>query len=356
MSVIDTSQWKAFHLYDIFQIDMGNKFDRGKMPVGDEVNFVGRTGVNNGINAVCGFVENVEPYPPGLITLALGGTIGACFVQPRKFYTSQNVIVLKPKQKLSFAMKEFVSTIIWRVSNIYYSAFSNELNRHIKTDFVFWLPVTTSGSPDWDYMDSFMGEILEKEESSAKQLAALAPETSSDGHFLDVSGWKAFRIGDLFSVCTTKSLDKLMLDLSDEYEYAYVGRTEQNNGILGYLKKQDFEPNEADTFSVVQIGAKVCCYQPQGWYATQNIFKLKLHNTVPKSVSLFLASIITNTLKFVFGNNAYTSYPTKSSLENLLISLPITSDGQPDWDWMEQYMQQQFDKVEPLSKHLVELI
>lgn len=170
---LDVSWWKAFHLYDIFHIDMGNKFDRGKMPIGDEINFVGRTGLNNGINATCGAVDKVVPYPPGLITLALGGTIGACFVQPKKFYTSQNVIVLNPKQKLSFAVKTFISAIIWRVSDMYYDAFSNELNRHIKTDFVFWLPVTSDGQPDWAWMEQYMQQQLDKTEKLAEHLNEL---------------------------------------------------------------------------------------------------------------------------------------------------------------------------------------
>ena len=36
----------------------------------------------------------------------------------------------------------------------------------------------------------------------------------------------------------------------------------------------------------------------------------------------------------------------------LFIYLPVTSDGQPDWAWMEQYMQQQMDKAEVLVEHL----
>lgn len=170
---LDVSGWKEFHLYDIFHIDMGNKFDRSKMPIGDEINFVGRTGLNNGINATCGFVDKVEPYEPGLITLALGGTIGACFVQPKKFYTSQNVIVLNPKQKLSFAVKAFMSSLIWHVSNMYYDAFSNELNRHIKTDFVFWLPVTSDGQPNWAWMEQYMQQQMDKVEPLSEHLSQI---------------------------------------------------------------------------------------------------------------------------------------------------------------------------------------
>lgn len=363
MGVIDTSQWKAFHLYDIFQIDMGNKFDRGKMPVGDEVNFVGRTGVNNGINAVCGFVENVEPYPPGLITLALGGTIGACFVQPRKFYTSQNVIVLKPKQKLSFAMKEFVSTIIWRVSNIYYSAFSNELNRHIKTDFMFWLPVTPSGEPDWSYMDSFMGKILKEEEVAAEQLAALAPESEADGHFLDVSGWKAFRIGDLFEKLSlgfkaNRKFDKA-LDVdtkpSNEFDLPLVNAKDGNNGIMYWGRSADWDSAEM-TLDIVMDGAVSAgnvYAQPQHTGVLYNAYLIKPFCSMSANCLQFVATVMQSAIKEQFG---YMNKCTWDRVSALPIYLPVTSDGQPDWAWMEQYMKQQLDKVASLSEHLNEVM
>lgn len=170
---LDTSGWKAFHLYDIFEIDMGNKFDRGKMPVGDAVNFVGRTGSNNGVNAICGFVDGVAPYDAGALTLALGGTIGACFVQTDKFYTSQNVVVLFPRQPISLMAKCFLSKVIWHVSDMYYDAFSNELNKHIKTDFIFYLPVTSDGQPDWAWMEQYMQQQMDKAETLVEHLDAV---------------------------------------------------------------------------------------------------------------------------------------------------------------------------------------
>ena len=162
-----------FHLYDIFQIDMGNKFDRGKMPFGDEVNFVGRTGVNNGVNAVCGFVDDVKPYPAGYVTLALGGTLGACFLQNKPFYTSQNVIVLIPPVQASLLSLQFVSCVIWNTAAKLYSAFSNELNKHVKTDFVFYLPVTSAGEPDWTFMEQYMQQQIDKAEALVEHLDAV---------------------------------------------------------------------------------------------------------------------------------------------------------------------------------------
>lgn len=61
--VLDTDKWIEFHLYDIFEIHVGNKFDRSKMSMGaPTVNFVGRSSENNGVTAFVDEIEGTEPY------------------------------------------------------------------------------------------------------------------------------------------------------------------------------------------------------------------------------------------------------------------------------------------------------
>ena len=174
--MIDTSTWKKFHLYDIFNIDMGNKLDRGKMSDGT-IAFVGRTANNNGINARVGKVIDhekygtVEPYKKGCITLALGGSIGSCFIQEEPFYTSQNVAVLMPKTNRSdYALRFITSVITYSVLYGKYKAFTEELNKHIKTDFAVSLPATPDGQPDWQYMEDYMKAVMEESEKSLANL------------------------------------------------------------------------------------------------------------------------------------------------------------------------------------------
>ena len=174
---IDIGEWGEFHLYDLFDISMGNKMDRGKMSDGD-IAFVGRTAKENGINARVAYVENhekygtVEPYNAGCLTLALGGSIGSCFYQKEPFYTSQNVAVLIPRNNENELALLFISSVI-SFSVLYgkYEAFIEELNKHIKTDFTIMLPVTPSGEPDWQYMEEYMKEIMEEQEKNIEKLA-----------------------------------------------------------------------------------------------------------------------------------------------------------------------------------------
>lgn len=157
----DIVNWNRFHLYDIFDIDAGTKLDRIAMKFDNPtVNFVGRSGVNNGVTTCVDKVKGCEPYKAGNLTLALGGAyLGSCFVQDKDFYTSQNVIVLIPKVNMSFNTKQFICSMIFKEGQTYYKAFIDELNRHIKTDFSIKLPVDENGNIDYEYIDNFMGSI-----------------------------------------------------------------------------------------------------------------------------------------------------------------------------------------------------
>lgn len=165
-------------MYDetLFDIDMGTKLDRVKMLQSNpDVNFVGRANANNGITARVDSIAGIEPYSAGNMTLSLGGEyLGSCFVQPDKFYTSQNVIVLKPKHEMSFPVKQFIATMVFRESRSYYKAFIDELNRHIKTDFSFYLPVDSMGEPDWVYMEKYMQTTMDNTESDLSAMRSIS--------------------------------------------------------------------------------------------------------------------------------------------------------------------------------------
>ena len=130
---MNISKWKPFHLYDIFEIDSGTKMDKVAMKFDNPtINFVGRSGINNGVTAVVDEVDGFKPYEAGNLTLALGGAyLGSCFVQEKSFYTSQNVIVLIPKCDMSMNAKHFICSVIFKEGNMHYKAFIDELNRTI---------------------------------------------------------------------------------------------------------------------------------------------------------------------------------------------------------------------------------
>ena len=176
--VIETSGWGEFLLPDLFTIDMGSDLDFGKMIPSDSddaARFVGRTGLGNGVMGSVEPVEGAKLYDAGSITVALGGSIGACFVQQAPFHTSQNVAVLRPKIPIGDNAKRFVASLIQKESSLNYKAFVKELNVHLRKDFTIRLPVTTAGGPDWDRMERLMRDVMDEREQVLDALSTLLP-------------------------------------------------------------------------------------------------------------------------------------------------------------------------------------
>lgn len=106
--------------------------------------------------------------------MALGGAyLGSCFIQEEPFYTSQNVVVLIPKEDITFEAKQFIATAIFKESQNNYRAFIKELNAHIKRDFVIKLPITVDGTPDYDYMTEFISKIEYQSSNTLRTLQAV---------------------------------------------------------------------------------------------------------------------------------------------------------------------------------------
>ena len=172
---INTNEWRSFHLYDIFEIDSGTKLDKAKMDTTTpKINFVGRSNFNNGITQKVNEIQGLTPYDSGCLTLALGGAyLGSCFIQEEPFYTSQNVVVLIPKENITFEAKQFIATAIFKESQNNYRAFIKELNAHIKRDFVIKLPANTDGAPDYDCMTSYISKIKKQSWHTLEALQAI---------------------------------------------------------------------------------------------------------------------------------------------------------------------------------------
>ena len=175
LTKVQYQNYHNFSLTEIFDIDMGSKLDMVKMDTTNpEIDFVGRSSENQGVTCKVDRIVNLEPYKAGNLTLALGGAyLGACFVQRNEFYTSQNVVVLIPRDTLSIETKLFIATTIFRESQLHYKAFIDELNRHIKKDFrIILLSLEKAGKiiPDYNYTHNYFQSILNRQRNNIKHL------------------------------------------------------------------------------------------------------------------------------------------------------------------------------------------
>ncbi len=151
--------------------------------------------------------------------------------------------------------------------------------------------------------------------------------------------WGEYRMGDLFNISISKSVDKGNLEMSPvrtlTKPYSFVGRTALENGIQGYVNHLGYDPNPKNTFSVIQIGENISQFRNNEWYASQNIFLLfPLIYDFSKTHKFITASINKSLKKYSGG---YNYYPTLPLLKKEYIKLP-TKDGDIDFDFMESFI------------------
>ncbi len=156
---------------------------------------------------------------------------------------------------------------------------------------------------------------------------------------IDTSGWKEFRVGDLFVIHPTKAYKKTNAELLDGGKYPVVVNSAYNNGVGGYTSCLPTEEGNMITFSDT-VDANTIFYQKDpfvGYAHVQGLYPIGNYSDMWNALSLlFFATIFRNTalLKgFNYGNKF-----RRDVAAELLVKLPATSSGNPDWDYMENYM------------------
>ena len=346
---LDTSKWKPFLLHRLYDIRMGNKFDKNKLDEDSpEVNLVSRVSYNNGVDVKVGYVDGVDPFSAGLVTVALGGSyLGSCFVQEEPFYTAQNVAVMTPNEHMTHDVNLFISGLVRFESKVKYYAFGRELNTHIKTDFDVKLPIqhTDDGTPvydntcrysddgyipDWKFMENYIKSLHQKPLTTKNRA-----EQSRELH---TENWKEFTIGELFTVKYGVNLE---LNACEECEQEsdesvnFVARTAKNNGVTAHVSIiEGVMPQKAGLITVAGGGSVLSAfYQPEPFYSGRDLYVLSAKQDISIGAKLFAITVIEqNKYRFSYGRQA------NKTLPNLVIKLPADTDGNPDWQFMENYI------------------
>lgn len=127
-----TRDRKLVPLKDLFTIQYGNQFDLYQLDSeAGYIDFVSRGEKNNGVSSKVRNYMGVAPFSAGLITVALGGSVLASFVQQHSFYTGQNVKVLSPKREMDLLEKLFYCMII-KHNRFRYTALGREANKTLQ--------------------------------------------------------------------------------------------------------------------------------------------------------------------------------------------------------------------------------
>jgi len=311
---------KMVPLNHLFSIDYGNKLDLNKMVLSsshDAISFVNRTGFNNGVVATVKPVENLNPYPAGLLSVALGGSVLSTFLQIRPFYTGQNVAVAKPIGDMTVQQLLYYAFAI-KANRFRYSTCGREANRTFRTLLV----------PDLTELPGWV------EEANLRVFDGATEPLAPDQPVLDLHTvpWKLFRISDLFDLRKGKRLTRAHIRARPG-QIPFIGAIDSNNGVAASV---DAAIHDGGTITVNYNGAGVAdaFYQSVPFWASDDVNVLYPKFDMVPAVALFISTVIRKE-KYRF------SYGRKWHLERMresAIHLPMNDAGEPDFAYMEAFI------------------
>ena len=176
-------------------------------------------------------------------------------------------------------------------------------------------------------MESYIRSLHHKPLTTSNKVGQ-APE-------LDTSVWREFLCQDLFDIKIAKSSD---IGGLDDGPIKFIGRSIENNGVQGYVDVPDdkiVQPRNTITIGMVNGECKRAFYQEEPFTCSQNIALLECKSRLSVSSAHFICTILNQAMD---GKFPYMRSCTKKTLNELVLKLPATPSGEPDWEWMESYI------------------
>ncbi len=149
---------------------------------------------------------------------------------------------------------------------------------------------------------------------------------------METKAWKWFRYDQIFEIKKGKRLTKA--DMVDG-DIPYIGATDSNNGITARVSNSE-HLHSANTITVSYNGSIAeAYYQTKMFWATDDVNVLYPKFEMTPFSALFLTTII-NKEKYRFN---YGRKWDKELMQVSKIKLPIDKTENPDWQWIENYVQ-----------------
>ena len=148
---------------------------------------------------------------------------------------------------------------------------------------------------------------------------------------VDISQWKEFQIGKLFP--KIKKLHSRQV-IEDEQGIPYIVRTKFNNGMKCRVQRNDeMTPSPA---GVISFGAENATffYQREEFVSGRDIYYIDTRKLSAGACMFLTACLQPLARKYSYN---YGLFPDLLKFEQ--IKLPVDSHGNPDWSYMDAYMQ-----------------
>ena len=330
--------WKAFSVSSIFtKIERGKRLKKADHIIG-ETPYVSSTALNNGVDAFIKAVSGTRVFN-NCISLANSGSVGAAFYEPFDFVASDHVTHLKNE---GFSEDIYLMlSLVLKKQGVNFN-FNREINDNRISKMQVMLPIKDDGTPDWEYISHY---VSNKKTELFLRYKKLAEERVLELHHKDIPGldeieWKPFFIQDIFDVIMPgqgKGLNHLTK--VETGGIPYIGATNRNNGVMCLVELNDFSKKMVQPGNCIGFikngdgSAGYAIYKESAFISTNDVI-YGWREGLNRYIGLFFV-VAQDMIEEKY------SHGYKRNQEHLKrdrVMLPSTAGGQPDWEYMEQYV------------------
>ncbi len=354
-------QWAEFMFIDIFDIKNGFYNKKPNPSINGKIPFIGATQNNNGItefytlsdienNSKVGYGKNEDigkkMFNGNCIAVTNNGSVGFAYYQKTDFTCSHDVnpLYLKDYELNEYIAKFLISTIEkQRVCFEYARKWRPK--RMVKSKIL--LPINEKSEPNYSFMELY---IRSKEANTFEKVKKVINEriekvtVYKDIVALNIKEWDVFFFNEIFpEIQRGKRLKK---EDHIKGQMPYVSSSALNNGIDGFISNKNSVRIFNNCLSLANSGSVgATFYQPFKYVASDHVTKLE-NNKFNEFIYLFISTIA----KRLSEKYSFNREINDQRIKREKIVLPIDEDGQPDYDYMENYIKK--IEYEKLTKYI----
>lgn len=329
---------------DIFDVWYGVNLEVVNCEVVEKgIPFVSRQSVNNGVVCHVKRMIDVSPNPAHTLSIAVSGSVLSTFYHDYEYYSGRDVYVAQPKIELTKEEMLYYAYLIEQNKFRYnYGQAANRTFRDIR------IP-SQKELPNYLYSISATSNFINR-------------SINSDKLELKVTDWKWFRYDEIFDI--RKGFYNKKPESHSGTVIPFIGAIDNNNGVSEYYDIQDIEEaSKTGDESNVPLSEKIfegncitvsnngsvgyAFYQAKPFTCTHDVNPLYLHLKWEQKLNQYIAMFLCSLIEKERYRWTYGRKWRPKRMPSSLIKLPVDKTGNPDWQFMEDYI-----KSLPYSKNI----
>ena len=324
--------WKVFKIASIFDVFTGASISQNKFNVGS-IPRITAADMNNGIGL---FTEKIEDRNfrsfQNFISVSF---LGSIFYHNYEASLDMKIHGLKLKDKeLNPDLAQFLIACL--KNSLPKVSYGNQLS---STDLLtknILLPVNEYGTPNWAFMEEYV-QIKLKQIKATYQFPE--PHKITDFRELDEVKWKEYFLTDIFT--TIKRGKRLKKSDHISGNIPYISSTKMNNGCDDFIGNQKGVRKFRNCLTIANSGSVGSVFYHDYMFIASDHVTALLNPKLTKMQYLFIAGRMSKIgEKYSFNREI-----TDVRIQREKIKLPVGINGQPDFDFMEQYMKRMENSV-----------